>query len=74
MASSSAIQLYRSPTHPQHWVAWSERSGWLLFPAEFDGWRRRQPYPSVNPLCLQPVPLWLAFSTGLLEAVISRAA
>ena len=74
MASLPAIQLYRSPEHPQHWVAWSERHGWLVFPARFDGWRGRQPYPGVNQTRLQPVPLWLGFGTGLLEAVIARAA
>jgi len=71
---ASAILLYRSSAHPQHWIAWSDRSGWLLFPAKFNGWQERQPYPGANPAKLQQVPLWLSFNTGLLEAIMMRAA
>ena len=68
------ITLYRSPTHSQHWIALSERSGWLIFPAKFRGWEERAPYPGPDLARLHQVPLWMAFNTGLLEAVFSRAA
>ena len=71
---AATITLYRSPAHPEHWIAWSERSGWVVFPAKFGGWHDRQPYFSINHTNLQQVPLWLSFNTGLLEAVLMRAA
>ena len=71
---ASAIVLYRSPAHQHHWIAWSDSSGWLVFPAKFNGWQERQPYPGVPPSNLQKVPLWLSFNTGLLEAIMMRAA
>ena len=71
---AAAIALYRSSAFPQHWIAWSERSGWVVFPAKFGGWHERQAYPGAQPESLQAVPLWLSFNTGLLEAILMRAA
>jgi hypothetical protein len=74
MGSHPEITLYRSPMHSQHWIARSERSGWLIFPARFKGWDERAAYAGADLARLQQVPLWMAFNTGLLEAVFSRAA
>jgi hypothetical protein len=74
MGSHQGITLYRSPAHLEHWIAHSERSGWLIFPARFNGWSKRAAYPQVEPSKLQQVPVWMAFNTGLLEAILSRAA
>ena len=71
---SPGINLYRSPAHPYHWVARSEKAGWLIFPAAVDGWSHRETYRDESRAGLQPVPLWMAFNTGLLEAVVARAA
>ena len=71
---SSTIRLYRSQAHSNHWIVWSGRSGWQIFPARFNGWQERQPYPAVDSANLHAVPLWMAFNTGLLEAVVARAA
>jgi hypothetical protein len=68
------IRLFRSPAHLNHWIVWSDRTGWLIFPATFNGWQERQLYPGVNPARLQSVPLWMGFNTGLLEAIIAKAA
>ena len=74
MGQVPEIALYRSPAHSQHWIVHSRRSGWLIFPARFNGWTERVPYPAADPAALQPVPLWMAFNTGLLEALLIRAA
>jgi hypothetical protein len=71
---AAGIRLYRSPEHLRHWIVWSDRVGWVIFPAQFHGWEERQPYPCVNPARLQQVPLWLGFNTGLLEAIVAKAA
>jgi len=74
MGPYAAITLFRSPAHQQHWIAHSERSGWIIFPARVGGWSARTAYPEGGGASLQPVPLWMAFNTGLLEAILSRAA
>lgn len=50
-----------------HWLVWSEDLGWVRFPAEINGWERRRPATNVARDILQPVPLGMAFNTGLIE-------
>jgi hypothetical protein len=71
---TAPLVLFRSPTHPYHWVVWSDRLGWQIFPAKVNGWAERASYTRFDPKRLQPVPLWMGFNTGLLEAVITKAA
>jgi hypothetical protein len=59
------IKIYRSMAHPNHWVAYVQDSGWLMFPATENGWERRQPARGLDPLHLRQVPLQLAANTGL---------
>lgn len=71
---ATTIQLYRSSSHMHHWIVWSIRAGWLIFPAKVRGWEDRRPCAEVPPGQLHEVPLWMAFNTGLLEAIIIKAA
>ena len=62
------VRLYRSKTHPHHWVAYVEGSGWVVFPARENGWEERKPARGLDPLHLREVPLRLAQNTGLPHA------
>jgi hypothetical protein len=66
-------KLYRSASHPCHWVAYTEDAGWLLFPAKARGWDERRPATSLDPNKLFEAPLWLSFQTGLCEQVQAEA-
>ncbi len=60
--------LYRSAAHYQHWIAYKEGLGWVMFPAKENGWELRRPARGVDPMHLREVPVRLAFNTGLLDA------
>ena len=65
-------KLYRCEDDPQHWTVWSSDIGWARFPAKAGGWLEHR---AINPAAkktLLPVPLWLAFNTGLLESLQRR--
>jgi hypothetical protein len=70
----NSIRLYRSPSHLNHWIVCSDRGGWQIFPAKFHGWEERKPLPGANAAKFHQVPLWMAFNTGLLEAIVAKAA
>jgi hypothetical protein len=59
------IKLYRSAVHPQRWVAYVQGTGWMMFPAEENGWEKRQAARGLDPVHLREVPLHLAVNTGL---------
>jgi hypothetical protein len=65
-------RLYRSASYPQHWLVWSDDFGWARFPARINGWEEQCPMRSVPREQLQPLPLRLAFNTGLLESLQRR--
>ena len=71
---ATSTRLFRSLSHPNHWIVWSDRAGWQIFPAKFHGWEERRPHPEADLARLNQVPLWMGFNTGLLEALVSRAA
>ena len=60
-------RLYRSPTEPFHWFAWTGE-GWFRFRAKVDGWAERCTVTNVSRDKLQRVPLRMAFKTGLIES------
>lgn len=62
-------RLYRSAAYPHHWIAYTDETGWLLFPAKVGGWEARRPAPDLVPAELFETPLWLSFHTGLWEEV-----
>ena len=70
-------RLYRSPDEPFHWVVWMD-DGWFRFAAKPNGWVERCAVTNVSRQKLQPVPLRMAFNTGLIESfelqVSNRAA
>jgi hypothetical protein len=62
------IKLYTSAKHPQHWIAHVPGTGWMMFPAQENGWQRRQPARGLDPMHVREVLLSLAVNTGLIEA------
>ncbi len=67
------VKLYRSTKDLQHWFVRIPGTGWARFPAKRDGWAERRMVNMLNHQYLNPVPLWLAFNTGLLESIEKRA-
>jgi hypothetical protein len=49
-----------------------QRFGWVMFPAEVDGWQQRQPARGMDPLDVREVPLRLGFNTGLPDTATSK--
>jgi hypothetical protein len=64
--------LYRSAKDLEHWFVYLEGAGWLMFPAKIQGWADRRAVQDLQRWELHEVPAWLAFGTGLLEAVAGR--
>jgi hypothetical protein len=61
--------LYRSTLDTQYWFVQIPGAGWARFPARINGWADHQSVTMVSHQHLNRVPLWLAFRTGLLEAL-----
>ena len=59
------MKLFRSAMYSAHWFAFSPKTGWVMFPAEADGWQKRQPARGIDPLDMQEVPLRMGFNTGI---------
>jgi hypothetical protein len=62
------IKLYTSAKHPQHWIAYVPGTGWMMFPAQENGWERRQPARGLDPMHVREVLLQMAANTGLIES------
>jgi hypothetical protein len=58
------IKLYKSLSHPNHWIACVTGTGWVAFPKTENGWELRHPARGLDPLHLRQVPLGLARNTG----------
>ena len=59
------MKLYPSKNYPNRWYLYSQATGWMMFPAEADGWARRQPARGIDPIDIREVPVALAFSAGI---------
>jgi hypothetical protein len=59
------MKLYRSRNYPTRWFAHSPETGWVMFPAEINGWEKRQPARGLDPIDVREVPIRLAFNTGI---------
>ena len=59
------MKLYRSHQNPTRWYAHSQETGWVMFPAQIDGWERRQPARGIDPIDVREVPIALATGTGM---------
>jgi hypothetical protein len=71
------MKLYSSKNYPNRWYAHSNSTGWVMFPAEINGWERRQPARGIDPIDIREVPVQLAFDAGIPvapNASASRAA
>jgi hypothetical protein len=55
-------RLYWSAEHQSHWIGFTPESGYVIFPAEENGWGYRKPL--LDSLIIREVPSWLAFNTG----------
>ena len=67
------MKLFNSTKHPFSWLAFGPKIGWVMFPAEVGGWKKRQPARGVDPLYMREVPLRMGFNTGIPGAAVSRS-
>ncbi len=58
------IALFWSAGHPNHWLATLENGTWVQFPAEVNGWAKRQVARGIDALAIRRVPGSRAFDTG----------
>jgi len=59
------MKLYRSKNYPTKWIAYSDTTGWVAFPAETDGWQKREPARGIDPIDIRLAPLQFAVGTGI---------
>jgi hypothetical protein len=57
-------RLYWSADHEKHWIGYTDETGFVVFPAEAEGWKRRVRFYGLDPLRVREVPSRLAFNTG----------
>jgi hypothetical protein len=62
------MKLYRCGNYPKRWYLYSESTGWVMFPAEIDGWGKRQPARGIDPMHLREVPAQMAYDAGIPKA------
>ena len=58
------MKLFWTRNDRKHWIAFSEGTGLVAFPAEVNGWQKRRP-ADVGAGELREIPLRLAAYTGL---------
>jgi hypothetical protein len=63
------MKLYRSSKYSTRWFAYSPALGWVMFPAEINGWAKREKARGIDPIDVREVPLRLGFNTGITEAL-----
>ena len=59
------MRLYKSNNYPNRWYAYSDTTGWVMFPAVIDGWAKRQPARGIDPIDIREVPVELGFGAGI---------
>jgi hypothetical protein len=59
------VKLYRSMKDSARWFAFGPKIGWVMFPAEVDGWQKRQRARGMAPIDLHEVPIRMGFNTGI---------
>jgi hypothetical protein len=65
------MKLYRNTRITNSWFAFGPAVGWVMFPAEIDGWQLRQPARGANRMDMREVPLRMGFNTGIPGAPVS---
>jgi len=58
------MKLFWTRNDRKHWIAFSEGTGLVAFPAESNGWQKRRPV-NVGADELREIPLHLAAYTGM---------
>jgi hypothetical protein len=58
------VKLYRS-TKDSCWFAFGPEIGWVMFPAEVGGWKKRQPTCAADFGDMREIPLCRGFNTGI---------
>lgn len=59
------MKLYRNNQYPNRWYAHARETGWMMFPAEPNGWSKREPARGMDPMYTREVPVDLAFEAGI---------
>jgi hypothetical protein len=59
------MRLFWSKRYLKHWIAFSEATGLVIFPAEIDGWQKRQPADEVLAEELREIPVRMAANAGM---------
>ena len=59
------LKLYRSYRHRGSWVAYSNETGWVIFPETDNGWEDRKPARGLDPMHLREMPVRMAANTGM---------
>jgi CheY-like chemotaxis protein len=65
------MKLYRCSKDLTRWFAFGPANGWQSFPAEVDGWKKRQRVSHIDPMDMREVPLRMGFNTGIPGAPMS---
>ena len=58
------MKLFRSTKHMSLWFAFGP-AGWVIFPAEVGGWKKRRPATGMDQIDIHEVPIRLGFNTGI---------
>ena len=59
------MKLYQSAVHQGQWLAYGNEIGWVVFPAQENGWEERRPARGIDPVHLREVSLHLAANAGI---------
>lgn len=66
------MKRYRSTMYSARWLVFSRKIGWLMFPAEVGGWKKREPARGIGPLEMREIPLSLESKAGIPSAPTQR--
>jgi hypothetical protein len=67
------MKLFWARSDRKRWIAFSEGTGLVAFPAEMNGWQKRRPV-DVSADRLREVPLHLAAYTGMPGSTANKRA
>jgi len=67
------MRLYCNSRYPNRWYAHSKKTGWVMFPAEPNGWSKREAARGVDPLYTREVAIGQAAGTGIAEYAPANA-
>jgi len=59
------MRLFHDHQHPDHWIAYHPREGYVAFPARSGGWAERHPARGLDPMKVREVSVRMAEGTGM---------